>query len=143
MDQYFKMKQAEEEIECLNVEVRRVRTWIRDDEELHRRTIDSLTTSDPALATELRRRLRLLSSTNLIILAKLDHTESLNGFTGQRGCGMGEFSLRVDPHMASATPPHAPSNNVAADTSTVSDPDSNNEDHQAQDTRAAVLDDLD
>jgi uncharacterized protein Smg (DUF494 family) len=68
MDQYFKMQCAREEIQRLNMEVRRFATYIRDEEAvlLERETV--LVISDPLLAVQLHiRRLKLVRSNDLHI----------------------------------------------------------------------------
>ncbi|KAI6102013.1 hypothetical protein EDD16DRAFT_1451959, partial [Pisolithus croceorrhizus] len=50
MDQYFRVCHAEEEIKCLNVEVRRIITYLRDEDRYLKACIAQLQVSHPPLA---------------------------------------------------------------------------------------------
>lgn len=93
IDQYFRLTHAKEEIKRLNVEMRRVRTWIRDDETLTKSVIKQLEVNDPDLAYEIASRLSLKSRVNNRIWKQLDEVESWKAFSGVRGCGVGPDSL--------------------------------------------------
>lgn len=93
MDQYFRLQRAKEEIERLNVEIRRLRTWIRDEEAWYERVIRSLSNTDPALAFELRRRLTIKTRVNNRLWRQLTEIEYYRGFTGTTGCGVGEYTV--------------------------------------------------
>ncbi|KAF8143976.1 hypothetical protein K438DRAFT_1922403 [Mycena galopus ATCC 62051] len=88
MDSYFKILRAREEIKRLNIEIKRVVTWINDEDLFLRKEEDKYRESDPALAVQiLRYRLRRArSDTNHMhrfwTLAKLP------GFTGSVSPGV-------------------------------------------------------
>ncbi|KAG1792022.1 uncharacterized protein HD556DRAFT_1218165, partial [Suillus plorans] len=76
---YFKLCRAREEITRLNVEVRRLRTAIHD-EELHTSTvIQDLHVSNPQLGNELRRQWRSRMAIDAIHSFRLDR---IPGFSG-------------------------------------------------------------
>jgi len=85
---YFKMKCAGEEIKRLNVEIARLRTFIRDDTALHLQVIDSLQAHEPGLAAALSHRWELRTKVNLVHLTRLDATARLAGYSGGHGCGI-------------------------------------------------------
>ncbi|KAF8135239.1 hypothetical protein K438DRAFT_1640375, partial [Mycena galopus ATCC 62051] len=88
MDSYFKILRAQEEIKRLNIEIKRVITWINDEDLFLRKKEDEYQESDPALAVQISRyRLRRArSDTNHMhrfwTLAKLP------GFTGSVSPGV-------------------------------------------------------
>jgi len=87
MAYYFKVKCARAEIKRLNVEITRLRTFIRDDEALHSQVIKTLRTTNPGLATVLSHQWELRAQLNLIHLARLDSAGRLHGYTGAVQCG--------------------------------------------------------
>jgi hypothetical protein len=88
MAYYFKMKCAREETKRLNVEITRLRTFIRDDSALHSQAIKTLQVTDPGLATVLSHWWKLQAQVNRVHLARLDATARLPGYTGAIGCGV-------------------------------------------------------
>lgn len=84
----FKVMRAREEIERLNVEIRRLRTWLFVEDDVYRNAITTAIEHGlAALATELRaqhQRRRAVNHSHHRILNKI---EKLKGFTGQRGIG--------------------------------------------------------
>lgn len=84
----FKVTRAREEIERLNVEVQRLRTWLFVEDEQYRHAIAiTLGKGQAALAAELRaqhRRRRAVNNSHHHILNKV---ENLRGFTGKKGMG--------------------------------------------------------
>lgn len=93
IEKYYRHIRAKEEISRLNVEIRRLRTWMRDDEAVMKRTLDTLTTARSPLAYEMAKRLRSKQFTNTKLAKRLDKVESLQGFSGQQGCGVGEYTM--------------------------------------------------
>jgi hypothetical protein len=85
---YFKLCRAREEIELLNLEMRRLRTSIHDETVHTESVIDSLSHTDPHLCIELRRRWALRLSVNAVHIQRLDEVENSTGFTGQKGIGI-------------------------------------------------------
>ena len=77
-----------EEITRLNVEVHHLCTTIHD-EECHMLTIiQELLVSDLHLGHELQRQHRSCAAINAVHCYRLDHIESLAGFSGVRGVGV-------------------------------------------------------
>ncbi|TDL13893.1 hypothetical protein BD410DRAFT_694170, partial [Rickenella mellea] len=79
---YFQLQRAREEIEWLNVEVRRLRTAMRDEELEVKSVLEDLSSSSPFLAAELRKRWALRSMVNSIHKARLNRIAALPGFSG-------------------------------------------------------------
>lgn len=88
-DQYFKLLRAKEEIQRLNIEMRRLRSWIRDDIIEQRAVHTQLVEDGKAhLASELWSRFHSRERINSHILRFLDEVESWEGFSGISGCGV-------------------------------------------------------
>lgn len=92
---YFKLQRAREEIECLNIEIRRLRTSIHDETIRTENVIASLKRSDPNLAQEIRHAWSLRSRVNGAHLKRFSQLEELRGFTGRGDIGvrLGSFPL--------------------------------------------------
>lgn len=84
---YFKLKRAYEELQRLNVEICRLRTFIHDEDTFLAAHVECLSPVDSMLAREVEelrmQRLRI----NSVHIAQLDAIEALPGFSGSRGCG--------------------------------------------------------
>lgn len=85
---YFKLLRAREEIVWLNVEFRRLRTAIHDEELQVTGIIHDLLTSDPLLGSELKRQWHSRAATNAVHLSRLDQIASLAGFSGVNAVGV-------------------------------------------------------
>ncbi|KAG2352683.1 hypothetical protein BDR07DRAFT_1454895 [Suillus spraguei] len=85
---FFKLCRAREEITRLNVEVRRLRTAIHDEERHMLTVIQKLQVSDPHLGCELQRQHRSRAAINAMHCYRLNRIESLTGFSGVRGVGV-------------------------------------------------------
>ncbi|KAG2112117.1 hypothetical protein DEU56DRAFT_698296, partial [Suillus clintonianus] len=79
---YFKLHRAREEITRLNVEVRRLRTAIHDEELGVSDVMQELLVSDPHLACELQRQYRSRLAINAVHCYRLSRIEKLAGFFG-------------------------------------------------------------
>jgi hypothetical protein len=108
MVKHFRLCRAREEITRLNVEIRRLRTFIHDETIHTNKTIKLLTQSNPPLSTELRSRWQLRNAINDLHIQRLDLIEGSAIFTGLRGIGT---------RLSTSTPP-TPStdNSVQVDT---------------------------
>ncbi|KIK32736.1 hypothetical protein CY34DRAFT_100864 [Suillus luteus UH-Slu-Lm8-n1] len=106
---YFKLCRAREELTRLNVEIRRLRTAIHDEQAQTIAVIEDLHLSDPKLAQELRRRWRLRGAINAVHLHRLDQIECLTGFSGVRGIGV---RLQINSTTPDIPPAQNPSTNV-------------------------------
>ena len=96
---YLKVSHAREEIERLNVEVRRLRKSIEDEKKCVKSTLERLEEEGlHLLAGELRRRERLRSEINGIHLELLDRLEMQPYFTGHRESGMRDVD-KMDGHV--------------------------------------------
>ncbi|KAJ7732772.1 hypothetical protein DFH07DRAFT_755155, partial [Mycena maculata] len=79
---YFGMKRATEEKVRLNVEIRRLVTFMLDDHVDYYRAIAKTLIPHPALAHELQRQWTFRTRINTSIAARLELTARLKGFTG-------------------------------------------------------------
>ena len=88
MVKHFKLCRAREEVMRLNIEIRRLRTFIHH-ETLHtNKEILHLTNTNPHLAAELKSRWHLRNAINMLHLQRLDSVERSASFTGVRGVGV-------------------------------------------------------
>ena len=85
---YFKLCRAYEEIERLNVEVRRLRTSIHDEEVKMTTVISELLVSNPSLGLELQRQWTARAAVNAVHALRLDQIELQPGFSGTTGVGV-------------------------------------------------------
>ncbi|TFK59791.1 hypothetical protein BDN72DRAFT_905544 [Pluteus cervinus] len=85
---YFKIRRSQEEIIRLNVEVRRLRTWIADEDSATRAAIAKLDATNPILASELSHRWALRSRVNRVHIEQLDKLAKTPGFTGSSTTGV-------------------------------------------------------
>ena len=83
MVMYFKIKRAKEEIIRLNVEIRRLLTFLYDDHVDHCRAIDANLITDPTLAFELSTRSEYRNRIHEVIVKRLLQTSKLPGFSGR------------------------------------------------------------
>lgn len=91
---YFKLCRAREEIQRLNVEVRRLLTWIQDEKKHTEQIIERLSVNEPLLADELRKRWTLRSSVNAAHLQRLKILQQEDYYTGPRDCGEATGALQ-------------------------------------------------
>ena len=82
MNLYFGIKRAKEEIVQLNVEIRRLVTFMIDDHHDFHRAISAKIIIDPALARELSCQWEYRHQIHSQIASRLRQTSRLNGFTG-------------------------------------------------------------
>ena len=101
MISWMKIQRAKEEITRLNVEARRLRTYIRDSSVARQNAIQHLRQTDPALATELQERHNAQSSINTLLLQQLHKMQLLPGFSGRRTPGVRVGSILEDPRSES------------------------------------------
>ncbi|THU79171.1 hypothetical protein K435DRAFT_875809 [Dendrothele bispora CBS 962.96] len=96
MDRYFKVLRACEEIKCLNIEIRRVATFLHNEDVFLRRRETEVAADNPALShqIELHRRCRGHYNTNF--WSQLLKITKLLGFTGTLLCGVGPLSAQVE-----------------------------------------------
>ncbi|KZV79485.1 hypothetical protein EXIGLDRAFT_631945 [Exidia glandulosa HHB12029] len=107
MTAYFKKLRAEEELVRCNVEARRLRTWIEDeDRQLATAAARAEVERDP-IAVELRELQRFRAQANHRHRVRLRKLELSKGFTGTPGPGMRQGA--IDPPTPSPTPVPAPS----------------------------------
>lgn len=86
LQEYHRCLRAREEIIRLNLEIRRVRQWVRTDEASLMSAIHATTESgDAGLAYELKRRRKRQMQVHATICQKLDETERLHGYSGAMG----------------------------------------------------------
>lgn len=96
MSLYFKMKCARGEIKRLNIEITRLRTFIRDDESSYSHTIHTIKSSDPGLSAVLTHQLKLHHEINHIHLARLAAISGEVGYTGSQNCGVRKGHMAPD-----------------------------------------------
>jgi hypothetical protein len=85
---YLHLQRAKEEIERLNVEIRRLHTSICDERIFMEETIDRLARSDHPLTPELHKRWLSRSLVNTIHMSRLNRIFELPYFTGIRSAGV-------------------------------------------------------
>lgn len=86
-NKHFKILWAREEIQRVNIEMHRLRTFIRDEHCMFEEHITRLHESDPLLAAEIQVCSDWRSRVNIAHTRRLDKIEALRGFTGIRGPG--------------------------------------------------------
>lgn len=96
MGLHFKRECARREIERLNIEITRLRTFIRDDEVSHSQSIDAIRDSDPGLMAVMAHQWALRHEVNQIHLAYLSAVADLPGYTGSQSCGARKGHLHLD-----------------------------------------------
>ncbi|KZS97432.1 hypothetical protein SISNIDRAFT_389138, partial [Sistotremastrum niveocremeum HHB9708] len=77
---YFKLLRAHEEVHRLNIEYRRLKTFMAEEEAILSLHLLRLQTANPALAYQLSIRLQRFRSANTIHAEKLLHIEAVDGF---------------------------------------------------------------
>ena len=92
---YFKLCWAREELQRLNVEVRRLLTWIHDENEHMQQVINHLVSDEPHLADELHKRWVMRSAVNRVHLERLKLLQCEEYYTGPRDCGEAAGPLGV------------------------------------------------
>lgn len=88
MISWMKIERAKEEITRLNVEARRLKTYIQGSSAARQCSIKHLCQTNPALAAELQQRHNTQSPINTLLLRDLHKMESLPGFSGWRTSGV-------------------------------------------------------
>lgn len=84
---YFKLKRAYEELQRLNVEIHRLRTFIYDEDTFLAAHIECLGFVDSMLAREVEELRMQRHHINSVHIAQLDTIEAIPGFSGSPGCG--------------------------------------------------------
>lgn len=82
MDKYFKMCRATEEIHRLNIEIRRVATYLRDEDQYLCMCEDQVCTFDPSLAHQIALHRSELTRFNAHHAHELQKIAKLHGFSG-------------------------------------------------------------
>ncbi|RDB20084.1 hypothetical protein Hypma_012873 [Hypsizygus marmoreus] len=82
MDQYFNIQRAHEEIKCLNIEIPRLVTYIRDEEAFLKDREDVIGATDSALAHQITMQRERLERFNALHMRRLRKLARLRGFTG-------------------------------------------------------------
>jgi hypothetical protein len=88
MDQFFKIQRAKEEIERLNIEIPRVITFIRDEENFLRSMEARLREENPELSYQLLLRCHRFELANKHHLRRLEKLRSVVGFSGSLSPGV-------------------------------------------------------
>ncbi|KAH7917998.1 hypothetical protein BV22DRAFT_1108467 [Leucogyrophana mollusca] len=110
MDLYFKMRRAREEIQRLNIEVRRMATYLRDEDRYLRACEDQLRDRHPSLAHQIGIHRRVRSRFTAHHLQRLGDIAALPGFSGTISPGE---SARQGPGESAGPPQaHVPSRMV-------------------------------
>lgn len=132
LDCHYKVCSAQCEITRLNIEIKRLRTFIADEEEDYEHAIQLAKVSAPGLAAELNHRWKMRAAVNATLLRRLDDTASLPGFTGstERGKRIGRA-------------PRAPATVVSEPSGVLAGPDASAPDKDLQAHEGTNEDDLD
>jgi hypothetical protein len=91
---YFKVIGARQEIDRLNVEVRRLQDWVDEEDELFQHTSSSLVDADPLLAAELQTLGEAKSRVNDVHRARIQEIYKLPGYTGPINSLRGSYHSR-------------------------------------------------
>ena len=105
---YLRIQRAEEEINELNIQIRRVRTAIHDEAADMVNSLNRITCTDPLLGPEIAKRWQLRSDVNSIIISLLDRIEAMPEFSGIRGIGVRRRTDSTPPLSNGATFPEVP-----------------------------------
>ncbi|THU99996.1 hypothetical protein K435DRAFT_794455 [Dendrothele bispora CBS 962.96] len=92
MDRYFKICRAREEIKRLNIEIRRVATYLRDEDEYLHRKEKELADADPNLARQIQAYRLRRGRFNTMHWKQLREIAKLDGFTGTLEPGIGKLT---------------------------------------------------
>ena len=106
MDWYFKKCRAVEEIQCLNIEIRRLLTHIQDEDRHLRRCEEYMKPINVLLAHQIATRRNNRSRFNALHLQRLHHISQLPRFTGT--LLPGQTVLTAPGDSINATPPTVP-----------------------------------
>ncbi|KAG9092876.1 hypothetical protein FRC06_011763, partial [Ceratobasidium sp. 370] len=93
VEAWQKIERAREEITRLNIEIRRVYTHLRDEEDFLAHQYNSIKSSQPALAHALLARMQLAVRANQRIRRDLESISSLKGFTGKLEYGRAKVPM--------------------------------------------------
>ena len=86
--QYLYLQCAKEEIKYLNCEIRRLWTFIRDEEQVYMKTLERVSHNNLALTAALQKQWIIRSRHNAIHIARMDCIEALPGFSGVHEVGV-------------------------------------------------------
>lgn len=81
-DSFYKRERAKEEIDRLNIEIKRLRSWMDTEVSHFERSIGATVPLNLDLAAELDRRLTRMRMKHRVIAHHLSKVESLRGYTG-------------------------------------------------------------
>lgn len=98
MNVHFGLERAKEEVKRLNIEIRRLLTFMRDDHIDYFRAIKQWIIKDPPLAYELSTQWQYRDRIHQVIYKRLQQTAALSGFSGvlQPGLRIGQVQGRYD-----------------------------------------------
>jgi hypothetical protein len=101
-DKYFELLRAKEEIVRLNIEWRRMKTWLVDERALYIRAIKSLRASgDHLLADTVQQRWKEVQGMHQVISHWLERTQELSKFSGDSSRGCAVNPEKVNPELQS------------------------------------------
>ncbi|KAG1727456.1 uncharacterized protein EDB91DRAFT_1239525 [Suillus paluster] len=87
------MKPAHQEVSCLNVKVRRLFTFVHNEEMETKKVIMDLQLSNPLLASELQRQWRSHLATNMFHIFHLNQIKDLPSYSGMWGIGYADTDI--------------------------------------------------
>lgn len=102
MTAYFKKLRAEEEIARCNVEARRLRTWVEDEDRQLAIAADKAEAAHESIAVEIRELQRRRAHVNLRHRVRLQSLEQMEGFTGTPGPGTRQGATPIPASPAEA-----------------------------------------
>ena len=97
---FFKLERSREEIQRLDIEIRRLHVHILDSEVRTQAIIDELEKKDANLAVQLKKRQRARRSKNVVHLSRLEEIEAWSDFSGFKD------PLRDYTVTSEVSPPH-------------------------------------
>ena len=137
MDGYFKLLRAEEEIQRLNIEISRLATFIRDENDYLHTMEQQINTSQPALAFQICMKRMETDRYNALHMKILNQITGLKGFTGSRLYGTHIADASLPTRVAPVTQQQQPA--LPADGMSVEDIDREEDLEEEQDRDDAVL----
>lgn len=96
---YFKLERAKEEVKRLNVELKRLTTYMTEEEAFLHHHCLRLTSDDPLLSLQVHLKLTRFEYVNGLHRAKIATIEAMDGFSGDTSIGRRNGIVSTEPRM--------------------------------------------